>query len=308
MLHRAAVEHFADVRERGRGTSWFRHLDPENTAADRVESYDELDRLAAAQITSRIKAKSWGREVRDQLKNAKHGLAQKKFKPFEARLVTLGALAGASESFGNNDEQAAPDAVWIFGDLLWVAWEAKSEAKPGGKVSARYAREATSHLAFTSTKREQGVPEASFTCFVTPQTSADAGARAVVADNVFMLPIHGPGTFLSRLEKVWTTARSMGDGLEELTVLRAMAQEACLPSQWIAQYTKHPLKHALAAEASADAAVDAAEAEADMPNRGDFTASGEPVKGTHEKTADPGSRLEPEDANTEQISVQGSID
>jgi hypothetical protein len=243
-LHRAAVEHFANVRSRARGTTWFKHLNPEDTSAVTAESYDELDRVAAAQIVDRIKAKTWGREIRDQLSDAKVGLIQPKFKPFEAGLVTLGILAGASESFGNSGEQAAPDAVWIFGDLLWVAWEAKSEAKPGGRVPARYAREASSHLTFTSTKREEPSPEPSFICFVTPQTSADQGARAVVGDNVYMLPIHEPATLLTRLEKVWATARSMADGVDELSVLQALNQEGCLPSQWIGHYMKHSLKDA----------------------------------------------------------------
>lgn len=243
-LHRAAVEHFANVRERARGTTWFKHLDPEEPDAVTAESYDELDRLAAAQIVSRIKAKTWGRETRDQLNQAKRALNQTSFKPFEAGLVTLGTLAGASESFGNNGEQAAPDAVWIFGELLWVAWEAKSEAKPGGKVPARYSREASSHLTFTATKRGEESPQSSFICYVTPQTGADAGAMAVAGENVFMLPLHEPATLLTRLEKAWTTARAMGDGVEVLTVLQALNQEGCLPSQWIAHYMRHPLKYA----------------------------------------------------------------
>ncbi|MCD4849705.1 DEAD/DEAH box helicase family protein [Arthrobacter sp. AK01] len=242
-LHRAAVKHFANVREHARGTTWFRHLDPEDQDGVSVESYDELDRFAAAQIVDRIKAKTWGRETRDQLDQAVRGLNQNSYKPFEGGLVTLGMLAGASESFGNNGEQAAPDAVWIFGDLLWVAWEAKSEAKPGGKVPARYSREASSHLTFTATKRTEEAPESSFICYVTPQTSADAGAMAVAGEDVFMLPLHEPSTLLARLEKAWTTARAMGDGVEVLTVLQALKQEGCLPSQWIAHYMRHPLKY-----------------------------------------------------------------
>lgn len=31
-----------------------------------------------------------------------------------------------SEGDGNND--STPDAVWIFGSTMWVAWEAKSNA------------------------------------------------------------------------------------------------------------------------------------------------------------------------------------
>lgn len=252
-LHRAAVEHFANVREHARGTTWFRHLDPEEPDAVTLESYDELDRLAAAQIVDRIKAKTWGRETREKLEQAKRGLSQTSYKPFEAGLATLGMLAGASESFGNGGEQAAPDAVWIFGELLWVAWEAKSEAKPGGKVPARHAREASSHLTFAATKRTEAAkrlveaPESSFICYVTPQTAADSGAMAVAGENVFMLPLHEPATLLSRLEKAWATARAMGDGVEELTVLQALQQEGCLPSQWIAQYMRRPLKYATVA-------------------------------------------------------------
>ena len=48
--------------------------------------------------------------------------------PYEAALVTLGQLAGAVPSDGDHGASAAPDASWIFGDVVWVAWEAKSEA------------------------------------------------------------------------------------------------------------------------------------------------------------------------------------
>jgi hypothetical protein len=76
---------------------------------------------------------------------------------------------------------------------------------------------------------------------------------AVAGENVFILPLHEPATLLSRLERAWATARAMGDGVENLTVLQTLQQEGCLPSQWIAHYMRRPLKYASVAEALVEA-------------------------------------------------------
>lgn len=153
--------------------------------------------------------------------------------------MTLGTYAGATESYGNNGAQAAPDAVWIFGGRLWVVWEAKSEAVPGGLVSAKHAREVTGHLNFVSTKRSMYPPVGSFAVLATPHQIADHSARALCSDDVYMIELHEPADLINALDRAWEKARSLGGAVDEAGVLDALKAEGCLPSQWIPRFMRN---------------------------------------------------------------------
>jgi hypothetical protein len=71
-------------------------------------------------------------------------------RPYEVALVVLGQLAGAVPSEGDGNNDSAPDAVWIFGDMIRAAWEAKSEAQIGGELGAGDVRHAGGHLRLTA--------------------------------------------------------------------------------------------------------------------------------------------------------------
>lgn len=146
---------------------------------------------------------------------AKANLAQTRWQKYEAGLKTLGWFAGATEVFDNGGADAAPDSTWIFGDILWVAWEAKSEATSDSSVSAKYTRQASSHLRFIGHKREEEPPVGSFTGFATPQTEVEHAARAVCEDDVYLVPVHAPADLLAALERAWTKARTLGSAVSE---------------------------------------------------------------------------------------------
>lgn len=237
-LSRAAKAFIDRARTAGRGTTWLSYL-AGPAAAITGADYDDLDRLAAQTIAKRISA--WKDAHEKALTEATAGLAQPQWKKYEAGLKTLGWFAGATEVFDSGGAQAAPDSTWIFSDKLWVAWEAKSEADPKSSVSAKYAREASSHLRFIADKREEQPPTGSFTAFATPQSEVSHAARAVCDDDVYLVPVHAAADLLAALERAWTKSRTLGSAVDEAGVLAALKAEACLPSQWMPRLTSQRL-------------------------------------------------------------------
>jgi len=93
-----------------------------------------------------------------EINAARAALLDSPHRPYEAALVTLGLLAGATPSEGDKGNDAAPDATWIFGTTTWVVWEAKSEARIAGEVGADDVRQAGGHLRYVATKRGEVAP------------------------------------------------------------------------------------------------------------------------------------------------------
>jgi hypothetical protein len=89
---------------------------------------------------------------------------------YENALVRLGEFVGASQSTADEGRDAAPDAVWEFGDQLWITWEAKSEAAPDGELGATDVRQAGSHLRYHASTTGRTIPSGSISIIVTPQT------------------------------------------------------------------------------------------------------------------------------------------
>ncbi|CDM79516.1 DEAD/DEAH box helicase family protein (plasmid) [Mycobacterium marinum] len=238
-LGRAAQAFISQARTAGRGTTWLSYLVGSAAAITGADGYDDLDRLAAQTIAKRIA--TWKDTYEKGLTAAKAGLAQTQWKKYEVGLTTLGWFAGATDVYNSGGEQAAPDSIWIFPDKLWVAWEAKSEADPNSSVSAKYAREASSHLRFIAKKRQEQPPVGSFTAFPTPQSEVSHAARAVCEDDVYLVPAHAAAELLAALERAWTKARTLSSAVDEASVLSALKAAACLPSQWMPQLTRQRL-------------------------------------------------------------------
>ena len=115
---------------------------------------------------------------------ARTALTSTASKPYEAALVTLGQLAGAQPSDADHGASAAPDATWIFGTIMWVAWEAKSKANPDGELGADDVREAGGHLRFIAKQRNQAAPGDSVVLLMAPQNRIHPSAHAVAEDHV----------------------------------------------------------------------------------------------------------------------------
>src|SRR5439155_5884953 len=127
---------------------------------------------------------------------------------YEAGLVTLGRLAGADPSIGNGGADAAPDAVWIFDRVAWVAWEAKSNAEETTELDADRVRQAGSHLRFTENQRDESPPGDSVTLIMSPQERVHPAARAVAEANIYLVRPLAILDLHDRLVRAWRTLRA----------------------------------------------------------------------------------------------------
>lgn len=227
------------AREAGRGTAWLSRLAHGAERIPHAHEYDDLDQFAAKNLIPLVRG--WTAKNQTEMDQAKAALAQPAAKPYESALKVLGTYLGASESFDAGGAQAAPDSTWIFGDKLWVCWEAKSEAAATSEISTRYVREANSHLDFVKGKRSEAIPVGSVTCFATPQRRIDNNAKAICSDNIFYLPEHAALDLLKRVSTALGIARRFGPDLDEAGLLSALKGQQCLPSQWITTLTGQPL-------------------------------------------------------------------
>ena len=227
--------YYKAARSSGRGTLWLNHLTAPLEAErgmDAKGKVDLLDSFAATAILNRLGM--LGSKFEPRIERERRALSDTQAKPFESALVFLGKLLGASESDGNNNASAAPDAAWQFGDGIWIVLEAKSEAQPNGELGAEDVRQAGSHLRFMEDHLNRAHPGGSFSLIVTPQQKIHPASRAVAEAHVFVTTPETMLELFDRSVKVWRTLRARGaNTLTEEDVLAVLQREDLLPTQWI---------------------------------------------------------------------------
>lgn len=238
----AVDAYYQAARAAGRGTTWLAHLSSPADDRPGVQRHD-LDPLDEAAVDAVLAAQpTWGRpakfaplytETRTNLKGTEPVA-------FEAGLVSLGILLGASESIGNGGASAAPDSMWLFGAHTWVGCEAKSDAKPDGEVGADSARQAEGHLRFTSRDRDEPIPSGSVTLLVTPEARVHPSAAKVASENVYLVRPAQIQDLADRAIRAWEAVRSTPN-LDAAHAAKAMRAQGILPSQWIPALCTTPL-------------------------------------------------------------------
>jgi hypothetical protein len=179
---------------------------------------------------------------------ARAGLAATEYRPYEARLVHLGTFAGASESYGNDDDAspAAPDAAWIFGDARWITWEAKSEATSTGAVGPDNVRQAQGHLRYTEAERNAAAPSGSTALLMSPKPKIMPAARMLAEDYVFLVRPPAVLEVFDRMVRAWRSARARTITVLSIAELAELAEifraEDALPSQWLPLLEAIPVK------------------------------------------------------------------
>jgi hypothetical protein len=168
------------------------------------------------------------------------GLAQTSAPPYELALAGLGQLAGATV-LGRSGDHAEPDSVWMFGQELWVGFEAKSECKPAGEVSADAAREAGGHINYAATSVGTAAPPGSFTVIISPQQKVHRAAVAVAGDRVYLVPPEVITDLASRLAGIWDSiriqTRTLVPAEAEPVITQVLHARRALPSQWLPSLT-----------------------------------------------------------------------
>ncbi|MET9759917.1 DEAD/DEAH box helicase [Streptomyces sp. NPDC006372] len=240
------ARYYRDLQRTGQTSSFIAHLvSPSDQAhAPVLGELDPLDEAAMRSIASSTDLHR-ADHFEAAISAARTGLAGTEFRAYEAGLVSLGTFAGASHSYGNDDdsEPAAPDAVWIFDDTRWITWEAKSEASATGEVGPDNVRQAQAHLRYTETERHESAPSGSIALLISPKPKVLPAARMLAEDYVYLVR---PPTILEifdRLVRAWRTARSRTiSTLSPASLAEIFQAEDALPSQWLPLLQSSPLK------------------------------------------------------------------
>ncbi|WP_189082569.1 DEAD/DEAH box helicase [Mangrovihabitans endophyticus] len=238
-----AQTHFDAARAAAQGTKWLSELttDAASLVNPAPPDLSPVDLEVVLQIAVHPMRAGRTNQFTKQVQTIRTGLAQTKAAPYEAALVALGELAGA-KVLKRTGGDAEPDAVWLFGDELWVAWEAKSDADPDGQLKATRVREAGGHLNFAASRQGVAAPPGSVTLIVTPQTVLHPAAVQVSDVETYLVT---PGRVLDlagRLIEAWETIRTQTAGLQPVNAEQVVAEllraRRALPSQWLSDCTE----------------------------------------------------------------------
>lgn len=242
-LEGIADAHFAEARAAAGGTPWLNGL---TTSAGQLivgppaEPADPLDAAAIPAIASSPLRTKSPAKFSAFLTSVIDGLAQLEPSAYEAALAGLGELAGAT-LFARAGGDAEPDTVWMFGLLLWVAFEAKSDAKSAGQISARYAREADSHLNYVESSTGETAPPGSFAVMINPQEAVHPAAAKVSGPRLYLVTPSVVADIADRLAAAWESIRTQTRGVPaaeaEPVIGDILKARGALPSQWLPRLT-----------------------------------------------------------------------
>ncbi|QXT64215.1 helicase C-terminal domain-containing protein [Tessaracoccus palaemonis] len=154
----------------------------DGTATSSPSEESALDSLAVEGVITYARSFSKARALTRAIEEMKDDLSQRDAARYERGLVTLGKLLGAQSH--KPEQEARADALWRWSDEMWVAWEAKSEAKDENDISAEDIRQANTHLRAASADLDEEVPYGSQIFLVSGKSTVHDSARALAADEL----------------------------------------------------------------------------------------------------------------------------
>ncbi|WP_448256475.1 DEAD/DEAH box helicase [Microbacterium aurum] len=166
--------------------SWIRQMAP--FPAMEREALSATDAVAVKTLATRLEAGVNQGKVRRQIGEVQSGLAERSPSKYEPALTQLGVLLGAN-SFKPHGKGRC-DSVWLWGNELWLALEAKSDHEPTGVVADKEVRQANDQLRKLAS--DQGVevaPAESATVIISPKPGIDRdGIKGAEAHVHFVAP------------------------------------------------------------------------------------------------------------------------
>jgi hypothetical protein len=234
----AARADYRAARTAAYGSTWLPSVGKPGSSDAVAEDPDGPD-LAAAQELARRLANPQERQRMPESTEVHSSLKATEATAFCNGMVQLGLLLGATISEGDRGDSAAPDATWIFGDQVWVGWEAKSEQKPG-TIGADDVRQTGAHLRYIAERYNSDPPAGSICVLATPRTQPGPGATAVAEPHTYVISLGMPDHLAERAIRAWRTLNSRTGGPDAATVASVLRTEQCLPSQWMPLLTTNP--------------------------------------------------------------------
>jgi hypothetical protein len=228
----AATTYFERAKGAARGTTWLSHLAAPGELTATEPPVDPVDQVAAENAAARIATGNKGKTADEAfLQTIRADLEGTNPTAYERGLDLLGQLAGATETLPGKKVSAAPDGAWLFGDALWITWEAKSDMTTG-QLGANYVRETGSHLRYIANKRSTEAPGGSFGTVVTPQDRIHDAALWVAEDHVYLVTPTTVLDIFDRVARAWRQLRAIPKPTAEFA-LTLFRDNRALPSQWV---------------------------------------------------------------------------
>lgn len=240
-LRAAARTQYRAARSAAWGSSWLPSAAIPGGVGDAQDlDLDDIDLAAAQQLCAVLGNPKLRANMPTQA--AVHSnLKGTEATAFGTGLAQLGTLLGASKSREDNGDTAAPDASWLFGDQLWVGWEAKSEQKPG-EIGADDVRQTCAHLRYIADAEGAEPPRGSFCVLVTPRDRPAPAAAAVAEPHAFRCALLVPDGLADRALRAWRNLSAQTGGSPSVdAVAKVLKAERCLPSQWAPTLMQVPI-------------------------------------------------------------------
>ncbi len=218
-------------------TGWVprrRRTGPPSGTASVEDAHEPVDDAAAAAAARYLKRLGSRRAVADARRALEANLGSTEAGKYEQGLIELGEALGAHSEKPTG--QARADALWIFGDDLWVAWEAKNAQLADHAVDAHAVRQANTHLRAAAADLDTSIPPGSFIVLATPRTMLDVSVTPLAEDTLVIVDLDLVLELLGDVMDVWDlcAGRIVADRLPpsgmEAEVYREMAQRRLLPS------------------------------------------------------------------------------
>jgi hypothetical protein len=157
---------------------------------------------------------------------------------FERAVVELGRLLGAVSVKPAGEARA--DALWRWGDQLWIVWEAKSAQQADHPVDAASIRQANTHLRAAAADLDTTIPPGSLTVLCTPRTQLNSSVLPLAEDHLAIVDLEQVQALADRAVEMWHELRGRlasnpnEDGLIT-AVIAAFAEHEVAPSSLVSQ-------------------------------------------------------------------------
>lgn len=192
------------------------------------------DDLAARRVIAYARQLGGNKGVDAALVSVAAGAASTAPTTYEHALTLLGRLLGAtSEKPGG---QARADALWRWGEHLWIAWEAKSAQDPAHPVDAHAVRQANTHLRAAAADLDAAVPPGSVTVLATPRTGVNRSVLPLAEEHLIVATLEIVRELADDTVEAWQVLRGRlaaadrDDDAVHAAVLSSFTARGVLPS------------------------------------------------------------------------------
>lgn len=233
------TELLRDARALTSRATWLREIAPETGG---IYDPNQLDLEAATNVCSLAKTTLQSKTKSDKrVAGMLEGLAAQKSEKYEAALISLGELVGATRSF-KPTLKGRTDAVWLW-DSLWITVEAKSEQKSNGLLSMDYVRQANTQLKSLAADLDTECPEDSVTVVVSPRQVVDNDSATIAEGHLYLAEPREIMALGLDVKRAWIQLRSMSFSAPSAshTAAGILWQHRLLPEQIRERLTSDPI-------------------------------------------------------------------